>query len=119
MSDSGDPQPNMTLVVTFIGIIALLVMVVFTQALFFGAQRGEDQRKLIAAAPEELRNLQAQQLERINKYSYVDANAGLVTIPIDEAIPVYVHELKFPPASAPATTTSTPATSAPRQETSP
>jgi hypothetical protein len=103
MSDHGDPQPSATLVVTFVGAIAVLAIVVLSQALFFGVQRGEDQLKLVAATPDELRNLQALQLERINKYSILDANAGLVTIPIDEAIPAYVRELKNPPASAPAT----------------
>jgi ATP/ADP translocase len=113
MSDHGDPQPSATLVVTFVGAIAVLAIVVLSQALFFGVQRIEDQRKLVAATPDELRNLQALQLERISKYSYLDPNAGLVTIPIDEAISAYVRELKNPPASAPATNAAGPTTTKP------
>ncbi len=96
-----DPQPSGTALVGVIGGLVLLALVVFAQVLFYNAQRREDERKLHAAQPRELLDLQTQQMAQINGYRLVDAEKGLAAIPIDEAIRLYVQEVS---ATRPAST---------------
>jgi hypothetical protein len=84
----------MTIVVGLIGAIGLLAVVVLAQVLFFNMQRIEDERKLYAPPPQALLDLQERQLAPISEYRYVDKGAGLVAIPIDRAIPLYVAREK-------------------------
>ncbi len=88
-----DPQPLGTAMVSLIGGLVLLALVVFAQVLFYNAQRGEDERKLHAAQPRELLELQTRQMAQINCYRLVDGEKRLAAIPIDEAIKLYVQEV--------------------------
>lgn len=90
----GDPQSSSTVIVGIIGSILLLAIIVFAQALFYNAQRFEESRKALPGAPPELTDLQARQLGEINAYHYVNKAAGIVAVPIDRAIELYVTELK-------------------------
>ncbi len=101
MSTGGDPKSSTTLIAGLIGAIGLLVIVVAAQVLFYNVQRYEDERKLYGIKPRELADLQAAQLAQINGYRYVDRQKGIVAIPIDDAIRLYVAEMKTAP---PATT---------------
>jgi hypothetical protein len=97
MSTGGDPKSSTTLIAGLIGAIGLLVIVVAAQVLFYNVQRHEDERKLYAVKPRELADLQAAQLAQINGYRYVDRQKGAVAIPIDDAIRLYVGEMKSAP----------------------
>ena len=119
MSAEGDPQPTMTLTVTFIGAITVLVLVVFAQALFYHLQRVEDEQKTYAATPQELRDLQARQLAQISTYHYLDANAGVVAIPIDEAITAYVNDVQRGFTGVPTTNSATRPSTSPSGEPTP
>lgn len=100
-STGGDPKSSTTLIAGLLGAIGLLVIVVAAQVLFYNVQRQEDERKLYAVKLRELADLQAAQLAEINGYRYVDRSKGVVAIPIDDAIRLYVAEMK----TAPTTTT--------------
>ena len=97
MSTGGDPKSSTTLIAGLIGAIGLLVIVVAAQVLFYNVQRYEDERKLYAVKPRELADLQAAQLAQINGYRYVDRQKATVAIPIDDAIRLYVAEMKTAP----------------------
>jgi hypothetical protein len=99
---AGDPQAAATYVVGFIGIILMLAVMILTVVLFQNTERREDQEKIYAAKPQELADLQFQQLARINERRMVDPNGGTIAIPIDDAIALYVNQVKAPrlPTSA-------------------
>lgn len=109
-----DPKASTTAIVSLIGVIGLLAAVVFAIVLFQNVQWREDERKIYATRPQALIDLHTAQLEPINEYRWVDADAGVAAIPIDRAIPLYVEQLKsgtLPatmelPGEQPATTTS-------------
>jgi hypothetical protein len=94
MSSGDDPQATGTVLVFIIGAILLLAVSVFGIVLFQNVQFYEDQRKLYAAKPQELAQLQAAQLAKINEYRYIDQDQGVVAIPIDEAIELYAAEMQ-------------------------
>ena len=94
MSHNGDPRAGSTLLVGLIGTILLLAVVVLAQVLFYNVQQMEDQTKLYAPRPQALLQAQAEQLAQINTYRYVNQKDGIVAIPIDRAIELYVAEMK-------------------------
>lgn len=110
MNVSGDPKASTTIVIGVIGAILLLAIIVFTQVLFYNAQRYEDEQKIYASKPQELLKLQTEQLAEINRFRKLDEQKGVVAIPIDLAIECFVAEMKNPrppatmnvPASGPA-----------------
>jgi hypothetical protein len=102
-----DPQSAATLVVGIVGLILGLVIIIFVVVLFQDVQNMEDAQKIYAAKPQELADLQFQQLARINDRHIVDPEHGLIAIPIDQAIDLYVAGVR--PASPP-TTASAPST---------
>jgi len=89
---SGDPNPQTTVLIGIITAIMLFVVVVLLQALFYRVERGETRRKVEAVVPEELTRLRAAQLDQLNSYRWVDQAAGVVAIPIDQAIRLVVQE---------------------------
>jgi hypothetical protein len=102
-----DPQSAAALVIGLVGLILALAIIIFVVVLFQDVQNMEDAQKTYAAKPQELADLQFQQLARINDRHVVDPNYGLIAIPIDQAIDLYVGGVR--PASAP-TTASAPST---------
>lgn len=100
MSTGGDPPAATTILVGIIGGILLLAVVLVAQVLFYNVQRSEDEVKLYAVRPQELADLQAKQLAEISSYRYVDRAQGVVAVPIDRAIELYVAEQKAPAAPA-------------------
>ena len=99
MHGSSDPKPTMTFVVGLVGTIMVLVLVVFAIVLFQSVKGYEDTHKVIAARPQELLDLQSRQLERINEYRWVDREKGIVAIPIDRAMQLYVEKVESRPAT--------------------
>ena len=97
MKNGADPSFSQTVVVFIIGVILFLVIVLAVQVLFYNVQFGEERSKVYAARPQELTELQARQLAQINTYRYVSEKDGLVAIPIDRAIELYVAGVKATP----------------------
>lgn len=99
-----DPSASGTYYVSIVGAILFLVITVFAIALFNNRQMMEDQTKLYAIPkPRELAELQSKQIARIAEPRWVDEKAGVVAVPIDDAIPLYVKRARAEAATRPAT----------------
>ena len=84
--DPPDPDALTTATVGIAGTILVIVVVFFVQGLYESMQRSEFDRKVVAQAPEELRNLRAAQLASLQRMGWVDKQNGYVAIPIDKAM---------------------------------
>ncbi len=93
-SDTDDPHAPMTVVVSLVGVILMLAIVVFAVVLFQNVEYIELQRKVYAGKSAELSDLQSKQLAQINRRAYVDQEKTRIAIPIDEAIDLYVAQVK-------------------------
>ena len=103
-----DPSASRTILVALVGSIMLLALVLFALVLFLTVSRDEQARKLYAPLNTDLIRVQNAQRARISDYHYVDQANGVVAIPIDQAIPLYVQRLstaKLPPTIGGTTTT--------------
>ncbi len=92
MREQQEPNTPLTAVVGLGFAILLFVVVVLLQALFYGAEQRENQRKVVAVAPQELSQLRAQQEELLHSYKVVDPQKGVVAIPVDLAMQILVRE---------------------------
>ncbi len=87
-----DPDVTVSAVVGIIGVVVLFVSIVLLQALFFHMQEGEMERKVYRQTNEELRSIDAQQMETLNSYGWIDETGGVTHIPIAEAMELMVLE---------------------------
>ncbi|UCC29385.1 MAG: hypothetical protein JSU86_14430 [Phycisphaerales bacterium] len=87
-------EPNVQKVALFgvIGAIAVFVIIVGLQALFYNLETAEREAKLYVGAPRELGRLRAEQLEELYSYRWIDQPQGIVGIPIDTAMELIVRE---------------------------
>lgn len=92
MREQQEPNTPLTAVVGLGFAILLFVVVVLLQAFFYGAERRESLRKVVAVAPQELSQLRAQQGELLHAYKILDPQKGVVAIPIDLAMQLFVRE---------------------------
>jgi len=96
--DQEDPKAAITLVVAIIGALAILVLILALQAMFYSSQEAERGNKVNASDPADLSRLRAQQLEQLNGYRWIDPSKGLVAIPIDQAMELTVRDQGVLPA---------------------
>ena len=87
-----DPKSSSTLVVGGVGVILLAVVIILLQVLFYRTSEAERWRKVISQQPEELRRVQAEQLDQLNSYRWIDEQNGVVSIPIDRAMELVIQE---------------------------
>jgi hypothetical protein len=73
--------------------ILLVEVVVGVQALFYSVQETEIAAKQTSQPAWELADLRLEQETELNAYRWVDQEKGLVAIPIDRAIDLYVAQL--------------------------
>jgi hypothetical protein len=90
---SGDPRTLPTVVFGIVGALLVLLIVIALETLYYGAEQGEEKRKVIDEAPAELENVQAQQEDELHGYRWVDQAKGIVAIPIDRAMEVEARDL--------------------------
>ena len=116
MRETGEPNTPLTALIGVVFAIVLFALVVLLQAYFYRSEEGENVRKVVAVAPEELSQLRAQQLETLHSYRFVDPRAGVVAIPIDRAMELVVRDggnspwpAVQPPAATPKTAPVAPA----------
>ena len=104
--DAPDPDAMTIVTVGVAGTIIMIIVVLFVSGLYESVNRAEFQRKVVAAAPVEIRDLRAAQLSRLNESGWVDKKNGLVAIPIDKAIELLAGaaDPAAPLAAAPAPT---------------
>ena len=81
-------------VVGFVAAILTFVVIVAAQAMFFMAANGENVRKSIAVTDTTIEQVVTQQEGRLADYSWVDSQAGVVSIPIEVAMRKVVAEEK-------------------------
>ena len=82
--------------VVMIGIVAPILFftaIVFLQAYFARAERGEYQRTVVSQRSEELATVQAAQEAQLHGYRWVDRARGIAAIPIDRAMVLVAREL--------------------------
>jgi len=108
--DAPDPDALTTATIGIVGTIVVIVVVLFVQGLYERMNRDETARKVVAVAPEELRNLRAAQLARLQRTGWVDRQNGFVAIPIDKAMALLAADPKL---AAPIVLPAPPATSVP------
>ncbi len=92
MREQQEPNTPLTAVVGLAFAILLFVVVVLLQAFFYRAERAENLRKVVAVAPQELSQLRAQQEEVLHSYKILDPQKGVVAIPIDLAMRLFVRD---------------------------
>ena len=92
-----DPNVQLSALVGILGSILLFVIIVGLQALFYKMQEDELRLKVYSQPYEELRSLDAKQLEELNSYGWVDQQAGITQIPIDRAMDLTVRDLSQTP----------------------
>jgi hypothetical protein len=92
--DRSDPRSAPTVLVGGVGLVLLAVIVLLLEVLYQRTSQAEIERKVVAEQPRELRQLQAEQLEQLNGYRWVDPAQGVVAIPIDRAIELMVEEAR-------------------------
>jgi hypothetical protein len=93
-SADDDPDAASTVFIGIVGTLLLATIVVALQGLFEHAARIEFERKVVAEAPLELRDLQSAQLALLNGYRWVDPKAGVAGIPIERAMELLAQERK-------------------------
>ena len=81
-------------IVGFVSAILTFVVIVAAQAAFFMAANQENVRKSIAVTDTTVEQVVTQQRGRLADYAWVDAEAGVVSIPIDMAMSKVVAEEK-------------------------
>ena len=87
-----DPRSAATVVVGAVGVTLLAVVIILLEVLFQNTWEQEHVRKVVSQQPEELRSVQATQMETLNGYRWVDEQNGTVAIPIDRAMELLVKE---------------------------
>jgi FlaG/FlaF family flagellin (archaellin) len=92
MARYDDPNVPVSAVVGVIGAILLFVIIVALQALFYSMQEEELARKVYSRPNETLQRLDAEQLEQLSSYGWISEPEGVVHIPIERAMELYVEE---------------------------
>jgi len=87
-----DPKVTTSVIAGIIGAVVLFVVIVLLQALFYRMQAAERVRKVESQPNQELELVDAEQLQLLNSYGWVDQSNGVVRIPIDEAMRLVVAE---------------------------
>lgn len=89
-----DPDVPASAIVGIIGAILLFVIIVALQALFYRMEERELVRKVYDQPYEELQALDADQLETLNSYGWVDQQNQIAHIPIERAMELVVADLQ-------------------------
>lgn len=87
-----DPNVAASAVVGIISAILLFVIIVVLQAFFYRAERSELEKKVYSQPYQMLQQLDADQLELLNSYGWVNEAEGVVRIPIERAMDVIAAE---------------------------
>jgi len=93
VSQDGDPKVTTTVLVGIIGVILMLVVVIFTIAIFHNVEYVETVRKVHARPYHEVRTLDAEQQENLHSYRWINEREGVVGIPIGRAIALTARDL--------------------------
>ncbi len=87
-----DPDVPASAIVGILGAVLLFAIIVGLQGLFYSMERKELAQKVADNPYEPLKRLDADQLEVLNSYGWVDQQAQIVHIPIGRAMELVVAE---------------------------
>ena len=87
-----DPNVGVSAVVGLVGAIALFVVIVLLQALFYRMQTAEQNTKVNSQPNQGVQALDAEQLEQLTSYEWVSRPDGVVRIPVERAMELMVAE---------------------------
>lgn len=103
-----DPPSFPILYATIVGGLSVLVTIILVSALAEHFAYARLQEKVYAAAAREVTQLKAAQAEALGSYRWIDRQAGVVGVPIEQAMQAVVRDGAAPPR-VPATRAATPA----------
>ena len=89
-----DPNVQNSAVVGIISAIALFVIIVLLQALFFQMEEAELNRKVFSQPYEALQQLDSDQLEILNSYGWISEAEGVAHVAIDRAMDLVAEEAR-------------------------
>ena len=87
-------------VIVGLGSLVVVVLVYFTQALFFSVESQIDTANRVGSAGAEVRSIEATQRESLNGYRWRDRDKGRVALPIARAMDLVVAEQAAAQASS-------------------
>jgi len=87
-----DVDGSKVALVGFTGSLAIFLLIVAAQALYYRLEHAESEAKLGAQAAPQLRQLEAAQYGQLHTYHWVDAQKKAVAIPIERAIELLAQE---------------------------
>jgi hypothetical protein len=91
-----DPKATTVLFVGIVSVVAVFLIVVMLQIVFYRMQEREVARKSLDLAPEELAQLRASQQAELHSYGWIDEAGGVARIPIERAMELTVEEINRP-----------------------
>jgi hypothetical protein len=92
-SAGGDPTAWMVAVVAVVSVVALLAIIIFLRGMFQRAQDAEYYAKVVSQPQTELLDLWDKQQTTLNSTRWIDPQAGVISIPIDQAMALTIDEL--------------------------
>lgn len=92
MTAKDDPNTSLTALVVVVGALITLVLVVALQALYYRTHQRELERKVIGRPPAQLRQALAEQERKLDGYRWIDREAGVVAIPVERAVELFLDE---------------------------
>ncbi len=84
------PDTARIAIIGVVGAVILFIIIVAIQALFYGMERAEQDRKEARERSETVAQVRAEQRQRIGSYGWVDQKKGVVRIPIERAMELLV-----------------------------
>lgn len=87
-----DVDSSRVALVGFTGSLAVFLLIVAAQALYYRLEHAEIEAKLGAQAAPQLRQLEAEQYGQLHTYRWADAQKKAVAIPIERAIELLAQE---------------------------
>ncbi len=93
---SDDPKAGTVVFVGIVSAVAVFLIVVMLQIVFYRMQEREIARKTLDLAPEELAQLRASQQAELHSYGWIDQAGGVARIPIERAMELTVDEINRP-----------------------
>ncbi|UCF66764.1 MAG: hypothetical protein JSV80_13395 [Acidobacteriota bacterium] len=86
MQGHGDPDTLSTAFFGAIGAVVVVLLILLVQVYFYAYEHRELEQRVVQPAYQELMLLRARQQQQIHSYRLVDAQAGVVAIPIERAM---------------------------------
>lgn len=100
----GDIALSQIMMIGLAGTAILIVLIILLRGLFINALERERFDKVISQKPAQLQQFNEQAQNRINSYGWLDREAGVVSIPLEQAMALAADELRMKQAAPPETT---------------